>query len=156
MRNAVAALPACVPTLSNTVSTPSATASKLLAELASAVLSADVPVLTAPVRLFTLPSVCLSWFFAVFALLSAMETKVLEPSSRCCALWVSVPNVFSVVAVSASVVANSPMLPLNCVSCVFASGLSSCEASCEAISSAVPVSVSENISLICAATVSAP
>ena len=156
LRSAVAVSPACVPALLNRSSTLPDIDLKLLADLPSAVPSAVVLVFTAPVRSSTLPPACLSVEPAPFALPSTCATRLAELDSRFCALWVSEPNDLSMSALSVSVPENSLTLPVNCVSWFFAAGLSIWLASCEAISSAVPVSVSENISLICALTVSAP
>lgn len=156
LRNAVAVLPACAPALPNRLSTSASTAVKLLAESVRAVPSAVVPVFNAPVRSSTPLPACLSVVPTLFALPLTLAIRPSEDSSRCRALWVSVLNVRSVPEASVSVSAKSLILPLNCVSCSCAAGLSSWLASCDATLSAVLVSVSENVSLTCALTVSAP
>ena len=132
------------------------TAPKLFAELFNAVLRAFVLVLTAPVRSLMLFFDCLSSLPAFFALSLTLESRLLELSSRFCALNVSELNVVNADDVSVSVFAKLPMLLLKLVSVACDSGLSSSSVSCEVMLSAVLVNVSENISLICAATVSAP
>ena len=135
----MAVLPAWVPALLNTLSISVETAPKLFDELLNAVLSAFVLVLTAPVRSLMPFFDCLSSLTAFFALPLTLESRLLELSSRFCALNVSELNVVNADDVSFSVFAKS-----------------SSSASCEAMLSAVLVNVAENISLICAATVSAP
>ena len=152
----MAVLPAWVPALLNTLSISVETAPKLFDELLNAVLNAFVLVLTAPVRSLMPFFDCLSSLTAFFALPLTLESRLLELSSRFCALNVSELNVVNADDVSVSVFAKSPMLLLKLVSVACDSGLSSSSASCEAMLSAVLVNVSENISLICAATVSAP